>query len=81
VTLKVYSPDNQSWDFGHGMKIGIVGCGMISGHHLNAATRYRGAQVIGLVDRDIARARAQAERFGVAERSTIFRRCSSSSRT
>jgi predicted dehydrogenase len=48
------------------MKIGIVGCGMISGHHLNAATRYRGAQVIGLVDRDIARARAQAERFGVA---------------
>ncbi len=38
---------------------------MISGHHLNAATRYRGCQVVGLVDRDIARARAQAERFRV----------------
>ena len=48
------------------MKIGIVGCGMISGHHLNAATRYPGCQVIGLVDRDIARARAQAERFGIS---------------
>jgi predicted dehydrogenase len=47
------------------MKIGIVGCGMISGHHLNAATRYRGAQVIGLVDRDLSRARAQAKRYAV----------------
>lgn len=47
------------------MKIGIVGCGMISGHHLNAATRYRGGQVVGLVDRDLSRARAQAQRFGI----------------
>jgi 2-alkyl-3-oxoalkanoate reductase len=47
------------------MKIGIVGCGMISGHHLTAATRYPRAEVIGLVDRDLARARAQAQHFGV----------------
>ncbi len=38
---------------------------MISGHHLNAATRYRGGQVVGLVDRDLSRARAQAQRFGI----------------
>lgn len=49
------------------MKIGIVGCGMISGHHLNAATRYRGAEVVGLVDRDLSRARAQAARYSVAK--------------
>src|SRR3974390_1658656 len=47
------------------MKIGIVGCGMISGHHRNAATRYPRSEVIGLVDRDISRARAQAERFSI----------------
>jgi predicted dehydrogenase len=47
------------------MKIGIVGCGMISGHHLTAATGYPGNEVVGLVDRDIGRARAQAERFAV----------------
>jgi 2-alkyl-3-oxoalkanoate reductase len=47
------------------MKIGIVGCGMISGHHLYAATRYPGTRVIGVVDRDLTRARAQAKRFGV----------------
>jgi predicted dehydrogenase len=38
---------------------------MISGHHLTAATRYPGSEVVGLVDRDITRARAQAERFSV----------------
>jgi predicted dehydrogenase len=38
---------------------------MISGHHLNAATRYPRSEVIGLVDRDISRARAQAERFSI----------------
>jgi predicted dehydrogenase len=48
------------------MKIGIVGCGMISGHHLTAATRYRGGEVVGVVDRDITRARAKAARFSVS---------------
>jgi len=47
------------------MKIGLVGCGMISGHHLTAAARYPRSEVVGLVDRDIGRARAQAAQFGV----------------
>ena len=38
---------------------------MISGHHLRAAASYPGNEVLGLVDRDIGRARAQAERFTV----------------
>jgi 2-alkyl-3-oxoalkanoate reductase len=38
---------------------------MISGHHLTAATRYAGAEVVGLVDRDIGRARAQAAHFSI----------------
>jgi 2-alkyl-3-oxoalkanoate reductase len=47
------------------MKIGIVGCGMISDNHLTAARRYRGCEIVGVVDRDMARARAQAERYSV----------------
>jgi predicted dehydrogenase len=38
---------------------------MISGHHLTAASRYRGGEVVGVVDRDIERARSQAARFSV----------------
>jgi len=48
------------------MKIGIVGCGIISRHHLAAATRYPGASVVGVADLHMASARAQAARFGVA---------------
>ncbi len=47
------------------MKIGIVGCGTISGHHLRAVSDHPGCEIVGLVDRDGARARAQAERFAV----------------
>ena len=50
----------------HCMKVAIVGSGMISGHHLTAAARYPGCEVVGIADRDIARARAQAERFKIA---------------
>jgi predicted dehydrogenase len=48
------------------MKIGVVGCGTISRHHLAAAARYPGATVVGVADLDLALARAQAARFGVA---------------
>jgi len=48
------------------LKIGIIGCGMISGHHLTAVTRYPAATLVGVADLDLARARAQAERFGAA---------------
>jgi predicted dehydrogenase len=47
------------------MKIGIVGTGTISTHHLKAISRYPGCDIVGVVDRDLARARAQAERFSV----------------
>ncbi len=46
------------------MKVGIVGAGVISRIHLAAVTRYPGARVVGIADQDLARARAQAERFG-----------------
>ncbi|HET8625278.1 MAG TPA: NAD-dependent epimerase/dehydratase family protein [Gemmatimonadales bacterium] len=49
------------------MRVGIVGSGMISGHHLSAAARYSGAEVVGIADPDAARARAQAERFKVPQ--------------
>ncbi len=47
------------------MKIGIVGAGSISGIHLAAAMRYPGCQVVGIADRDLTRARAQADHFSV----------------
>jgi predicted dehydrogenase len=47
------------------MKIGIVGSGMISGHHLSAISRYPRSEIVGIVDRDITRARAQGKRFSV----------------
>ncbi|HVO46557.1 MAG TPA: NAD-dependent epimerase/dehydratase family protein [Steroidobacteraceae bacterium] len=48
------------------MKIGIVGSGMISGHHLWAASRYPGAEIVGIADRDLSRARSQAALFSVS---------------
>ncbi len=47
------------------MKIGIVGSGIISRHHLAAARRYPGCTVVGIADRDVALARAQAARYSV----------------
>ena len=48
------------------MKVGVVGSGIISTHHLTAMSRYPGCTVVGIADRDIERARAQAARFRVA---------------
>jgi 2-alkyl-3-oxoalkanoate reductase len=47
------------------LKIGVVGAGVISGIHLTAASSYPGGELVGIADRDIARARAQAERFSI----------------
>src|SRR5260370_3437989 len=47
------------------MKIGIVGSGMISGNHVAAASRWPAAEVVGIVDRDISRARAQAAKHSI----------------
>ncbi len=49
------------------MKIGIVGCGIISTHHLKAAAGFPGCKVVGIADSDIERARAQAARFSVPD--------------
>jgi len=43
---------------------------MISGHHLTAASRYPGAVIVGIADRDISRAKAQAQRFGASKTCT-----------
>jgi predicted dehydrogenase len=47
------------------MRIGIVGSGTISRHHLSAASRYPGCEIVGVADRDLTLARAQAARYGV----------------
>lgn len=47
------------------MRVGIVGCGIISSHHLTAISRYPGAEVVGIADRNPARAREQAHRYSV----------------
>lgn len=44
---------------------GIVGAGMIAGHHALALAQAQGAKLIGVADRTPARARAFAERHGV----------------
>jgi len=49
------------------MKVAIVGCGLISDVHLKAATGYPGAQVVGVADQDIGRARAVAGRFSIRQ--------------
>ncbi|MGH9524518.1 MAG: Gfo/Idh/MocA family protein, partial [Terriglobales bacterium] len=47
------------------MKVGIVGCGVIFEHHLRAISSYPHCEIVGIVDRDVTRARAQAQRFSV----------------
>lgn len=48
------------------MRIGIVGCGVISSHHLSAILRCPGTEIVGIADRDIACAKQQAQRFAVS---------------
>jgi predicted dehydrogenase len=47
--------------------IGIIGCGTISGAYLRTLTRAPGVHVVALADLDLARARAQAAAFGIAD--------------
>jgi predicted dehydrogenase len=48
------------------MRIGIVGCGIVSRFHLAAASSYPGTEIVGIADCDGARAQAQAARFAGA---------------
>jgi predicted dehydrogenase/nucleoside-diphosphate-sugar epimerase len=47
------------------MKVGLVGCGLNSDYHLKFARSYGGAQVVGVVDTDIERARRAAAQHGI----------------
>jgi len=46
-------------------KIGIVGCGNISGIYLTNMPRFPHVEIVAVADLDEARAKAQAEKFGV----------------
>lgn len=47
------------------VKIGFIGCGNISSQYLEKAKQFPALDVVAVTDLDLARARAQAEKFGV----------------
>ncbi len=47
------------------MKIGIVGCGLNSDYHINFARSYPGSEIVGIVDRDEAKARECAGKYAI----------------
>jgi len=46
--------------------VGVIGCGNISDEYLTSLSTYPDVTVIGLADLDLSRARAQADKYGVA---------------
>ena len=48
-------------------RVAIVGAGYVSAHHLRALKDLPFIRLVGIYDRDQARARAMARRFGVAD--------------
>ncbi len=48
------------------LRVGLIGAGMVSGHHLSAWAETRGAEVVAIADPDLERARERAEAFGIA---------------
>jgi predicted dehydrogenase len=47
------------------LRIGLIGAGEISLYHLRAWQRVAGVEVVAICDRDISRAQARAEEFGI----------------
>ena len=47
------------------LRVGVLGCGMISADHFTAWSRCKGARVVAVCDPAIERARARAREFGV----------------
>jgi predicted dehydrogenase len=45
----------------------LIGCGFFASNHMHAWAELPGAQIVAVCDRDEAKARAMAARFGVAE--------------
>jgi predicted dehydrogenase len=48
------------------LRVGVLGCGMISADHFAAWSRCQGASVVAVCDPMIERARARADEFGIA---------------
>lgn len=48
------------------LRVGVLGCGMISVDHLTAWSHCQGAQVVAVCDPVLERARARADQFGIA---------------
>lgn len=48
------------------LRVGVLGCGMISADHFTAWARADGAEVVAVCDPAIDRARARASQFGIA---------------
>ncbi len=47
------------------MRVGVIGCGRISGMHIAPIRRQTGVEIVGVVDTDEERAREIAHRFGI----------------
>ncbi|MEI6033074.1 MAG: Gfo/Idh/MocA family oxidoreductase [Verrucomicrobiae bacterium] len=47
------------------MKVGILGCGNISGTYAEAGKKFRNMEIVACADLDYPRAQAQAEKFGI----------------
>ena len=49
------------------VKLGVIGCGVIGGFHLEAAAEYDGVELAAVADVDRAKSEQRAEEFGVAK--------------
>lgn len=56
----------MSGDANARLRVGLLGCGMISANHLAAWARCQGAEVVAVCDPALERARGRAAEFGIA---------------
>jgi predicted dehydrogenase len=52
-------------------RIGVIGCGKISGIYLEAGKRFRNLEIVACADIDTERARSQAAQYGVPRACTV----------
>ncbi len=53
------------------VNVGVVGCGAISGAYLGMAKNFPGVKIAAVSDLDLARAKAQADKYGVEKVCTV----------